>query len=221
MRDEAKQAKELLSVSLGGTRGFSLTEYLIGGTALVLPMALVSVLTHTHAFWVEAVSGLGGGLLLFVSLNARERALAAWRTRQVWKIGYGFEARRYLELLSVRRRGARVVVNLTFDAAWTAEQQRPVPAAVTQWAPGVTATWSGDRALVLESPEFSGQAKVYGKRGSFKYFTNQEAHECFLKIVEAVVPRLQAVAPLSHLEVDLTGKLVSFEEELNDASGRS
>ena len=217
MRDEAKQAKELLTESLGGTRGFSFVEFLIGATALVLPMVLVSVFTNwnTNKFWVETLIVVSTTVLVFGSLSLRERALAAWRTRQLWKIGYGFDARGYLGLLSVRRRGARMVVTLSFDAPWTAEQQKPVPAAVTEWAPGVIAKWSGDNALKLESAEFSGKATVHGKGRAVRYFTNQEAHECFMKIVGAVVPKLQAVAPISHLEVDFTGTIVSFEEDLN------
>ena len=217
MNDEAKQGKELLSESLGGTRGFSFSEYLIGGTALVLPMVLVSVFTNwnTNKLWVEALIVLMMAVSLFGSLSLREWALASWRTRQLWKIGYGFDARGYLEQLSQRRRGARVVVNLTFDAPWSMEQRNPVPAAVTEWAPGVSAKWSGDRALRLESAEFSGKATIYGKGRAFRYFTNQEAHECFMKIVDEVVPKLQAVAPISHLEAELTGTIVSFEEDLN------
>ena len=208
--------KELLSESLGGARGFSISEFLIGATG-VLPFVLVTVFTHwnTKSFLVEVPLIVVSGLMVFGALGLRERVLATWRTRQLWKIGFGFDARGYLELLSHRRRGARVVVTLTFDAPWSPEHQRPVPAAVTEWAPGVTAIWNSDRTLVLESAEFSGIAKVYGKRGSFKYFTNQEAHECFIRIVDKVVPKLQAVAPVHQLAVELTGKVVSFEEDLN------
>jgi hypothetical protein len=219
--EEQQQAKDLLSESLGGTQGHAFSEYLVGAVALLLPMVLVSVFTHwnTRHFWVEALIVLMMVVSLLGSMSLREWALASWRTRHLWKIGYGFDARRYLELLSLRRRGARVVVNLTFDAPWTPEHQKPVPAAVTEWTPGVIAKWNDERVLQLESKEFSGKRTVYGNLGSSRFFSNQEAHECFMKIVDEVVPKLQAVTPISHLEVDLTGTIVSFEADPNKSWG--
>jgi hypothetical protein len=207
-RRHLKQKKALLRESLTGSPTTTFLDVVEAGIYFVLPFVLVLAFTKWDLDQpaVIALLVVSSAASIFGGLTLRARVVEALRISRIRRVGYGFDATRYLAQLSERRPTAKLVVEIGFERPPDQELQSKVAGLIK----GVRAEWKNG-ALKLESHDLDGKGSVSDHGRVTRFFTNRPVHDCFTHVVFGVVPSL----PVTKLKVEVTGKTVSLDESLN------
>ena len=140
--------------------------------------------------------------------------IAAARIANLRKIGLGIDVERYLELLSDKRRTGRLVVRIHFARPWDADRQTAADA-VSGWLPAVELSgWDGD-VLQIGSGELNTTIELpstkFAANSKMKEFSNAAIHGCLMNILDTVIPKLNAVCPISTLDVSVDGRALAWD----------
>ena len=144
----------------------------------------------------------------FASVSAIRSALS-WRARhRVAAIGYGLDVKRYFALLSEKRRSGQLVVRL--HTRRPPVDRESIADAVTGWMPKLSAYWDGD-TLRVSSGDIETHEWLSDDGDRSINFTNAPLHTCFMQLVTHVVPKIDAVAAITRIEVDIKGHELAWD----------
>ena len=208
---ERKHHAAMIADALGG--GPWATGLMIAGIVICLLGGVFAI-----AMLMPEGSGLGmfgvacGGAVVLLGVLVGVGLLlgavfAAQRRRGVRRVGHGFDAERYLELLSQNRSSGVLVVGLGF--AREPRDRRAMADAVVGWVPELFAEWVGE-TLRVSSTSLTTKECLRGKRGHSWVFSNTPIHMCFRRIVEKVVPKLEANTPIDRIDVEIRGDVLPW-----------
>jgi hypothetical protein len=138
--------------------------------------------------------------------------IAKARLARLDRIGHGVDVTYYRYLMSLHRRAARVVLVLDFAGAIDPAKRTQFADALRGWVPELeTAEWEGD-ALKATSAELEGRISLFSKFGSSRLYTNQRFHGVVMHTVHDALPKLDAVAHVERLEIQLVGAVEKWDE---------
>lgn len=180
---------------------------------LLVPTAIAVLVFGGESLVVDFGFAIVAMVAMFLANAGAERALAAVRLRRLRAIGRGLDVDAYLAALGENRRHATVVVRATFARPWPDDARAKAPDAVLEWMPSLAeVAWHGD-TLVLRSAQLDGTIWLAGGEYSSggRYFDNRALHGCFLAILRSVLPRLEAIAPIDRLAVEIEGQTEAFD----------
>jgi hypothetical protein len=214
-RQERDARRKMLEESLwqaskgGNVVLFSALMAMVAAPAYLFFFALPE---STHEFVLWNLCGVASiAASFFVVLVPGSRALTAWHALAVRRIGHGFDAESYLDLLSRKRRNGRLVATLRFDDAWDESLRHSTTEAIGAWCPDLErAHWEDDRALRLQTAELA-TVVSYRKKSFVRTFTNYPLHDRMKCIARTVLPRLDAVHPVTRIDVAIDGDECPFD----------
>jgi hypothetical protein len=215
-RKERAARRKMLAESLweasGGSIVLILALMVLMGASVVVCFVVLPNSPHDFGLW--QVCGLASVFVwMYVVVVPGSMVLTALHAGAVRRIGHGFDADTYLDLLSRKRRHGQLVVTLRFDDAWDESLRRSTTEAIGTWCPDLErAHWEGDRALRLQSAKLA-TVKSYRKNKTYvRTFTNHPLHAQMKCVARKVLPRLDAVHPVVRIDVEIHGDTCAFDE---------
>lgn len=210
---KANRTREALAEA--GWQGRAITNgaILVG---LLAPVAVAVFAFDMGSLLVDlgfAVIAMG---TTFGMMELAERGLAAVRLRRLRGIGRGLDVDRYLAALGENRRHATVIVRATFGERWPDDTRAQAHDGVREWLPSLAdVAWDGASTLVMRSARLDGTIWLSGGEHASggRYFDNRALHGHFLGVVRRVLPRLEAIARIDRLAVEVDGDVEAFDAD--------
>lgn len=212
MEPDGRQ-RRILESSLGDTTGLGYAiEMVVGGLLFCVPTVAARLLFGAGVLdsnWsLVGITVISLAVLVGFML-ARERVAIARDRRRVKKLGFGFDARSYLEQLSLPHDDGPVVAFIHFVAPLDGGKRALMATAARRLCRDlVAADWDQNRgALRLATAPKMGIESAVAAGGATRWHSNAAAHKAAMRILRRVVPRLNAAHAVKLVEVELTGRV--------------